>query len=113
MALESAKFTAIHNKRGSDLTAMQSAFDNDKHLDIIDFPAEAAMLFQIKKMQEELEYLRTEISLNKAKVSLAGPSTSISFGDLITTTSRGRTTYTIVLTATKNGVSKSTTLTLT
>jgi hypothetical protein len=112
MALESAKFTRIHNKTGSDLSAMQTAFNNNKHLDVIDFPAESAMLFQIQKMQEELEYLRTEIALNKAKVSLAGPTTSISFGDLISTTSRGKTTYTIVLTATKDGVSKSTTLTL-
>jgi hypothetical protein len=113
MALDSAKYTRIHNKTGSDLSAMQTAFDNDKQIDLIDFPAEAAMIYQIQKMQEELDYLRTQISANKDKVSLAGPSTSISFGDMITTTSRGKSTYTIVMTVTHSGVTKTTTLTLT
>ena len=103
----------MHNKRGSELTAMETAFNNSKQIDLIDFPAEGAMIYQIQKMQEELDYLRTQILNNKNKVSFEGPATTLSFGDMITTTSRGRTTYTIVMTATKSGVSKSTTLTLT
>lgn len=103
----------MHNKTGSELTAMETAFNNSKQIDLTDFPAEGAMIYQIQKMQEELDYLRTQILNNKNKVSFEGPATTLSFGDMITTTSRGRTTYTIVLTATKSGVSKSTTLTLT
>tara|TARA_R100001163_G_scaffold24273_1_gene20190 strand:+ start:570 stop:911 length:342 start_codon:yes stop_codon:yes gene_type:complete len=113
MSLESAKYTRMHNKTGSELTAMENAFNNSKQIDLTDFPAEGAMIYQIQKMQEELDYLRTQILNNKNKVSFEGPATTLSFGDMITTTTRGRTTYTIVLTATKAGVSKSTTLTLT
>lgn len=113
MALDSAKYTRMHNKTGSDLSAMQAAFDNDKQIDLVDFPAEAAMIYQIQKMQEELDYLRTEISLNKDKVSLAGPSTTISFGNMITTTIRGVDYYSIVMTVTHSGVTKTTTLNLT
>ena len=58
MALESAKFTRIHNKTGSDLSAMQTAFNNNKHLDVIDFPAESAMLFQIQKMNQNKDHLQ-------------------------------------------------------
>ena len=41
-----------------------------------------------------------------------GSSTTISFGDMITATSKGKTVYTIVMTVVSGGVSKSTTLTL-
>ena len=41
-----------------------------------------------------------------------GGSTTISFGDMITATSKGKTVYTIVMTVVSGGVSKSTTLTL-
>ena len=41
-----------------------------------------------------------------------GGSTTISFGDMITATSKGKTVYTIVMTVANGGVSKSTTLTL-
>ena len=57
------------------------------------------------------------ITANTAKVSLAGGTgTALSFGDMITTPSKIKgqpTTYSIVMTATKGGVSKSVTLTLT
>lgn len=131
MALTGKKFEAIHDKTGDDLAAIKANFDNNKHLDVIDFPAEAAIIYQIQKMQDELDYLRTEISANKDKVSMTlgtsgstalagdtnivtiGSSTTISFGDMITTTVRGKSTYTIVMTVVNGGVSKSTTLTLT
>ena len=58
----------------------------------------------------------TAIDANTAKVSFAGGSaTTLSFGELITTSGgKGQpSTYTIVLTATKSGVTKTVTLTLT
>tara|TARA_R110001606_G_scaffold399080_1_gene580409 strand:+ start:613 stop:969 length:357 start_codon:yes stop_codon:yes gene_type:complete len=118
MALNTKKHEAVHNLTGSDLTAIESSFDNGEHLKIMEFAPEAALIYQMQKMQEELDYLRTEITLNKDKISLAGPSTAISFGDMITTTSldkKGNTiiTYSIVMTVVKAGVTKSTTLTLT
>ena len=135
MALTSKKYSAIHTKTGSDLTSMQGKFDNGKHLELIDFEPEAAIVYQIQKMQDELAYLRTEISSNKDKTSMAlgtsgstalagdtnivtiGSSTTIAFGDMITTVTgkapKTTTTYSIVMTVTNGGVSKSTTLTLT
>lgn len=130
MALSTAKHEAIHNKTGSDLAAIKANFDNGKHLDAINFPVESAIIYQIQKMQDELDYLRTEISANKDKTSMTlgtssntalagdtnivtiGSNTTISFGDMISTTKKGVTTYTIVMTVTNGGVSKTITHTL-
>ena len=131
MALESARHEAIHDKTGSDLAAIKANFDNGKHLDAIDFPAESAIIYQIQKMQDELNYLRGIIDTNNDKVSMTlgttastalagdtnivtiGSNTTIAFGDMITTTVKGRSTYTIVMTVTNGGVSKTITHTLT
>ena len=86
-------------------------------------------------MQEEVSYLRVILDANNDKVSMTlgtsgsnalagdtnivtiGSSTTIAFGDMITTTTtvKGKTvtTYTIVMTVTNGGVSKAITLTLT
>ena len=131
MALSTAKHEAIHDKTGDDLAAIKANFDNNKHLDVIDFPAESAIIYQIQKMQDELNYLRGIIDTNNDKVSMAlgtsgstalagdtnivtiGSSTTIAFGDMITTTVKGKSSYSIVMTVTNGGVSKATTLTLT
>ena len=128
MSLNTRRHEPIHDKTGDDLARIKANFDNGKHLDVLDFGPEAAMIYQIQKMQEELDYLRTEIALNKAKTSMTlgttsttalagdtklvgiGSNTTLSFGDL-TEPSRG--TYQITLTATSGRVSKSITLTLT
>ena len=131
MSLNTRRHEPIHDKTGDDLARIKANFDNGKHLEVLDFGPEAAMIYQIQKMQEELDYLRTEIALNKAKTSMTlgtsattalagntqlvgiGANTRLSFGDMIE--SRG--TYSIVLTATRDfgrgNVSKSITLTLT
>ena len=133
MALESKRHKAIHGKTGNDLAVIKASFDNGEHTDLTNYGPEAALIYQMQKMQDELDYLRTEVSANKdktgitsdqanaitantAKVSLAGGSaTTISFGELITTRgAKGQpSTYTIVMTAVKAGVSKTVTLTLT
>ena len=76
MALNTKKHESIHNKTGNDLARMKSNFDNGKHLDIIEFGAEAAIIYQMQKMQEELDYLRTEIALNKAKTGITSAQAS-------------------------------------
>tara|TARA_Y100001935_G_scaffold1044_1_gene953 strand:- start:3535 stop:3876 length:342 start_codon:yes stop_codon:yes gene_type:complete len=113
MALSTAKHERIHNKTGSDLAAIKANFDNGKHLDAIDFPVESAIMYQIQKMQEELDYLRTEISDNKDNRINIGSNTTIAFGDMITTTVKGRSSYSIVMTVTNGGISKTITHTLT
>ncbi len=128
MSLNTRRHEPIHDKTGDDLARIKANFDNGKHFEVLDFGPEAAIIYQIQKMQEELDYLRTEIALNKAKTSMSlgttsstalagdtklvgiGPNTTISFGDL-TQPTRG--TYQITLTATSGRDSKSITLTLT
>ena len=50
MALSTAKHEPIHDKTGDDLAAIKANFDNGKHLEIINFPAESAIIYQIQKM---------------------------------------------------------------
>ena len=113
MALSTAKHERIHSKTGSDLAAIKANFDNGRHLDAIDFPVESAIMYQIQKMQEELDYLRTEISDNKDNRINIGSNTTIAFGDIQSQTVKGKTTYSIVMTITNGGVSKTITHTLT
>ena len=133
MALSTAKHEAIHDKTGDDLAAIKANFDNNKHLDVIDFPAESAIIYQIQKMQDELNYLRGIIDTNNDKVSMTlgtsgstalagdtnivtiGSSTTVAFGDMITVPAKGKVpaSYSIVMTVTNGGVSKTITHTLT
>ena len=131
MALSTAKYEAIHDRTGADLATIKANFDNGEHLSTIDFPAESAIIYQIQKMQEELTYLRGIIDTNNDKVSMTlgtsgstalagdtnivtiGSNTTIAFGDMITTNVKGRDVFTIVMTVTNGGVSKTITHTLT
>ena len=70
MALQDKRYTRIHNKTGSALTKMQNSFSNNEHSGLIDFPGEAALIFQIQKMQEELDYLRGLIENNTNKTGI-------------------------------------------
>tara|TARA_R100001510_G_C7634784_1_gene193125 strand:- start:108 stop:548 length:441 start_codon:yes stop_codon:yes gene_type:complete len=98
-------------------------------------PTFGPIVYQLQQMQDEIDYLRTEISDNKDKTSMTlgtssntalagdtnivtiGSSTTIAFGDMITKTTvvKGKTvtTHTIVMTVTNGGVSKTITHTLT
>ena len=76
MSLNTRKHEPIHDKTGDDLARIKANFDNGKHLDVLDFGPEAAIIYQIQKMQEELDYLRTEIALNKAKTGITSSQAS-------------------------------------
>ena len=82
MALTSKVFTAIHNKTGSELTKLKDIHDAGHMNRIIDNPDDdevlTAVMYQIQKMQDELDYLRTEISNNKDKATFPGLGTSSS-----------------------------------
>ena len=130
MALSTAKYESIHGETGAGLAAIKANFDNGKHLDAINFPAESAIIYKIQKMQDELDYLRGIIDTNNDKVSMTlgtssntalagdtnivtiGSSTTISFGDMQSQTVKGKTIYSIVMTVTNGGVSKTITHTL-
>ena len=86
MALENKRYSRIHAKTGSDLTRMETRFNNNEHAGLDAFPAESSLMYQMQKMQEELDYLRTEISTNKDKATFPG------FGTSSSTALRGNTT---------------------
>ena len=80
MALTSKVFTAIHSKTGGDLTKLKNIHDAGHMSRIIDNPDDdeilTAVMYQIQKMQDEIDYLRTEISANKDKTTFPGLGTS-------------------------------------
>tara|TARA_R100000322_G_scaffold90212_1_gene56076 strand:- start:86 stop:649 length:564 start_codon:yes stop_codon:yes gene_type:complete len=74
MALSNAAYSAVHDKTSSDLTKLETKFNEGHHLILTDMaddaPHLAALVYQIQKMQDELTYLRTEISTNKDKTGI-------------------------------------------
>ena len=107
MALTSKKYSAVHGKTGSDKSKLQANFD-DGHIhtltDLADNgtnPEFGALIYQIQEMQDELDYLRTEISSNKDKISMeigskatqamAGNTTLLALGTSSTTALAGDT----------------------
>tara|TARA_R100001463_G_scaffold66117_3_gene119488 strand:- start:264 stop:746 length:483 start_codon:yes stop_codon:yes gene_type:complete len=159
MALSSAKHEKFYETSGSgadkvstkNLTAATNGWATEKAegcSKYIGDPILGPLIYQLQQMQDEIDYLRTEISSNKDKATFPGfgtsgstalagdtallalgtsgstalagdtnivtigSSTTIAFGDMITATVKGKTSYSIVMTVTNGGVSKSTTLTL-
>lgn len=49
MALNTALYTRMHNKTGSDLAAMETAFDNDEQINLIDFLVSQPCSIKYKK----------------------------------------------------------------
>jgi hypothetical protein len=90
MALSDKKYDTIHTKTGSAKDKLKDEFDNGYLTRISDIPdkepALAALVYQVGLMQEELDYLRTEISSNKDKTTFPG------FGTSSTTALAGDTT---------------------
>jgi|TARA_R100000084_G_scaffold100328_1_gene54984 hypothetical protein len=130
MALTSKKYEKFYETTGSGadkiddkkLTNVTNAWAGEKAegcQKYLDDPVMAPLIYQLQQMQDELDYLRTEISSNKDNKITIGTNTTLSFGDLTETTVKGTTTYSITLTATRNfggktgSQTKSITLTLT
>jgi hypothetical protein len=125
MALTSKKYSAVHSKTGGEKAKLQANFD-DGHINTLADLAEngtnpefGALIYQMQEMQDELDYLRTEISANKDKVipNVTGTTNhAISFGALTTTLVKGKPVYSVVMTVTDSSgtkvVAKTITLTL-
>ena len=90
MALSSKKYDTIHTKTGADKDKLKDEFDHGYLSKITDIPekepALSAIVYQLGLIQEELDYLRTEISSNKDKTTFPG------FGTSSTTALAGDTT---------------------
>ena len=75
MALSNAEYTAIHNKTGDALAKLKTIHDEGIHSALVvdqpdDNPVLTSILYQMQKIQDELDYLRTEISSNKDKTGI-------------------------------------------
>lgn len=130
MALTSKKYESFYvttgsgadkadTKKLSDATSAWAGEKAEGCQKYLDDPIMAPIIYQLQQMQDEIDYLRTEISTNKDKTPIAtGANTVVSFGDMVSTTVKGKTTYSIVMTVAYTDPSnskvttKSTTLTL-
>ena len=128
MALTSKKYSRIYSETGSDgdlITAdeknlMKNEFDNNTYINDKDSLSRLGpVLYQLQQMQDEIDYLRTEISTNKDKVipNVTGTTNhAVSFGALTTTLVKGKPVYSVVMTVTDSSgtkvVAKTITLTL-
>jgi hypothetical protein len=130
MTLTSKKYERIYSKTGSDadlistddFNDMKDDFDSNHYLnDIGQRKILGPVLYQIQQMQDEIDYLRTEIALNKSKTTFPGlgttsttalagdtklislgSGTTYAFSDLV----ENRGVFTIRLTVTSRGVTK-------
>ena len=76
MALTNKAYVAVHDKTGGDLVKLKDEFDAGYLGKIAGVPSKepalAALVYQIGLLQDELDYLRTEIDANKNKASFPG-----------------------------------------
>ena len=74
MALSTKKYETIHPETGDKLASLKGKFDDGYHLIATehpeDFPELAAVIYQIQKMQDEIDYLRGVINTNDGKVGM-------------------------------------------
>ncbi len=62
MALASRKSGAIHSKTGSDLANLKAKYDNNKHTELEAFEGEAALIYQMQLLKEDIDELRRYIT---------------------------------------------------
>ena len=61
MALANRVSGDIHTKTGSDLTDLRAKYTNNKHIDLLEFEGEAALMYQIQLLREDIDELRRYI----------------------------------------------------
>ena len=88
MALANRKSGDIHSKTGSDLTNMKTKYDNNKHVDLAEFDGEAALMYQIQLLREDIDELRRYIASNELLTVSA-------IGSALPTSSKGLATGTL------------------
>ena len=104
MALSSKTYEQIHPETGNNLAKLKGKFDDGYHLIATEHPEEfpelAAVIYQIQKMQDEIDYLRGVIEVNDRKVSMTlGTSSSTALAGNTTTISTAQSNAIIANTA--------------
>ena len=126
MAITDAEYSEIYNKTSSEQTALE-AVHAEGHIGYLalhpeDNPFIAGVLKEIKDLQKEIDYLRTEISSNKDKATFPGfgtsnstalvgdtklisigANTTLSFADMVAGTRSSTITMTATYTDPSNG----------
>jgi hypothetical protein len=74
MALADRKSDTIHSETGSDKNALKAEYDAGKHETLINYPAEAALLYQIQLMKEDIDELRRYIVSSEILIAVTGSS---------------------------------------
>lgn len=67
----------------SKVSAISSSFAEGKHVELQDFPGEAALLYQLQKMEEDIDEIRRYIT-NEATGSAVTSIKSVNASDLPT-----------------------------
>jgi len=62
MALASRKSGTIHSKTGSAKAALKARYDAGDHASLEAYPAEAALLYQMQLLKEDIDELRRYIT---------------------------------------------------
>jgi len=62
MALASRKSGTIHSRTGADKEALKARYDAGDHTTLEVYPAEAALLYQIQLLKEDIDELRRYIT---------------------------------------------------
>ena len=76
MALNDKRYGSVHNRTGDDKVRLKANYDQGHINTLADLsdngsnPEFGALIYMIQEMQEELDYLRTEISTNKGKTGI-------------------------------------------
>jgi len=84
MALAAKKSEVVHRRTGSAKAALKSSFDNNKHTELETYPPEAAMLYQMQQMQEDIDELRRYIVSAELLVTTSGANLPTSSRNLST-----------------------------
>jgi len=74
MALASRKSDTIHSRTGTDKDALKAEYDAGKHEALTSYPAEAALLYQIQLMKEDIDELRRYIVSSEMLIAATGSS---------------------------------------
>jgi|TARA_R110000737_G_scaffold323349_1_gene335930 hypothetical protein len=62
MALGGKTSGIIHDKTGNDKKALKEQFDNRKHSDLLNYPAEAALIYQLQLITEDIDEVRRHLT---------------------------------------------------
>ena len=62
MALANRKSGDLHSKTGSDLANLKAKYDNNKHTSLEAYEGEAALIYQIQLLKEDIDELRRYIT---------------------------------------------------